>query len=59
MEGRTGQEFVDTAYGNMVSHMKLNGIAPKKITINDNDGIISVTGGYDYINNTMDIQKVF
>ena len=59
LEGRTGQEFVDTAYGNMVSHMKLNGIAPKKITINDNDGIISVTGGYDYINNTIGYSKGF
>lgn len=59
LEGKTGQDFVDTAYGNMVSHMKLNGIAPKKITINSNDGIMSVTGGYDYINNTIGYSQGF
>ncbi len=59
MEGRSGQEFVDNAYGNMVSHMKLNGIAPKQITINSNDGIMSVTGGYDYINNTIGYSQGF
>ena len=59
LEGKTGQEFVDTAYGNMVNHMKLNGIAPKRITINGNDGVMSVTGGYDYINNTIKYSQGF
>ena len=59
LEGKTGQEFVDTAYGNMVNHMKLNGIAPKRITINANDGVMSVTGGYDYINNTIKYSQGF
>lgn len=59
LEGKTGQEFVDTAYGNMVNHMKLNGIAPKRITINGNDGIMSVNGGYDYINNTIKYSQGF
>lgn len=59
LEGRSGQEFVDNAYGNMVSHMKLNGIAPKQVTINSNDGIMSVTGGYDYINNTIGYSQGF
>lgn len=59
LEGRTGQEFVDTAYGNMVSYMKLNGIAPKRITINSNNSVMSVTGGYDYIKNTIEYSQGF
>lgn len=59
LEGKTGQEFVDTAYENMVNHMKLNGIAPKKMSINSKDGVMSVTGGYDYINNTIGYSQGF
>lgn len=59
LEGKTGQEFVDSAYENMVNHMKLNGIAPKSINIGSKDGIMSVNGGYDYINNTIEYSQGF
>ncbi len=59
LEGKTGQEFVDTAYENMVNHMKLNGIAPKSISITGADGVMSVNGGYDYVSNTIRYSQSF
>lgn len=59
LDGKVGQEFVDTAYGNMVSYMKLNGIAPKSINITGSDGVMSVKGGYDFINNIIKYSQSF
>ena len=59
LEGKSGQEFVDIAYGNIVEYMKLNGIAPKSINIQGGDGLMSVTGGYNSVKNTIEYSQGF
>jgi hypothetical protein len=59
LEGKSGKEFVDTAYDNLVSHLKLNGIAPKNLKINGTDGVMSINGGYNYIDNTIEYSQGF
>lgn len=60
LEGKSGQEFTDIAYGNIVKHMKLNGIAPKSINIQGEDGLLSsVTGGFDPVKNTITFSQGF
>ena len=46
LEGKTGQEFVDAGYENLVKYMKLEGAAPKSIALTMSDGLWSVTGGF-------------
>lgn len=58
LEGKTGQEFINTAYKNTVKYMKLKGVAPKNIAITSTDGL-TVTGGYDPIQNTIEFSEGF
>lgn len=59
LEGKTGQEFVDTAYENLVGYMKLKEIAPKNIIIQGGDGVMSVTGGFDPVKNSIEFSQGF
>jgi hypothetical protein len=59
LEGKSGKEFIDTAYENTVKHLKLDGIAPKSLKINGSDGVMSIKGGYNYIDNTIEYSQGF
>lgn len=59
LEGKTGREFVDTGYENLVKYMKLEGSAPKSIALTMSDGLLSVTGGFSPIKNTIEFSKGF
>lgn len=58
LKGKTGQEFINTSYENTVKYMKLKGVAPKNIAITSTDGL-TVTGGYDPIQNTIEFSEGF
>ena len=47
LKNLSGKDFIDNAYNEMVDYMGLKGIAPKEILINGNDGLMSITGGYN------------
>lgn len=59
LECKTGQEFVDVGYNNVVEYMKLKGIAPANIAIKNEDGLFVVTGGFDPVKNTIEYSKGF
>lgn len=59
LEGKTGQEFVDNAYKNIVDYMNLRGIAPNNIKIEGCNGLVTATGGYDPIANTINFSQGF
>lgn len=59
LEGKTGQEFVDAGYENLIKYMKLEGAAPKSIALTMSDGLWSVTGGFSPIKNTIEFSKGF
>lgn len=48
-----GEEFVKKAYSEMVEYMGLKGIAPKTIKNSGADSALSITGGYNPIENTI------
>lgn len=54
-----GKEFVDKAYKEMVDYMGLSKVAPKEITINADDKVFAITGGYNPIKNTIGYSKGF
>ncbi len=55
----SGEDFVKNAYKEMVDYMGLKGVAPKEISINGNDGLMSITGGYSPIHNTIKYSSGF
>ena len=59
LSGKSGQEFAEAAYKNMVKHMNLGTAAPKSIVIKGSDGLMNVTGGYDPVTNTIKYSKGF
>ncbi len=52
-----GKEFVDRAYSELVEYMGLKGVAPKEVAIKNADGLFSVTGGYNCIDNTIEFSE--
>lgn len=54
-----GKEFVDKAYSEMVDYMGLKGIAPQKVLQEGADGIMSVQGGYNMMDNTISYTSGF
>ena len=54
-----GKEFVDRAYSELVEYMGLKGVAPKEVAIKNTDGLLCVTGGYNFIDNTIEFSEGF
>lgn len=54
-----GKEFVDRAYSELVEYMGLKGVAPKEVAIKNTDGLLGVTGGYNFIDNTIEFSEGF
>ena len=58
LQGKSGQEYIDLAYENIVKYMGLNNIAPKKFVIDCGDAL-TITGGYNPITNTINYSEGF
>ena len=60
LKEKSGKEYIDDAYSGLVKHMGLDDIAPKSVNLTDNaDGIFSITGGYNPLENTIEYSKGF
>lgn len=59
IKDKNGDEFIDEAYSQMVKHMGLEEIAPGKIGKTGGDGVLSITGGFNPIQNTIGYSEGF
>ena len=55
----SGKDFVDKSYNEIVDYMGLKGVAPKGISINGSDGVMTITGGYNPMLNTIGYSSGF
>ena len=53
LEGKDGLDFVNTAYTELTKYMELDGIAPKEITWEKNEGRANIVGDYRFYNNSI------
>lgn len=59
IKDKNGDDFINEAYSQMVKHMGLEGIAPGKIGKTGSDGVMSITGGFNPIQNTIGYSEGF
>jgi len=59
LSGKTGQEYIDNVYQNLVKYMNLDGIAPQKTFLDGEAGLMSVNGGYNLIKNRINFSQNF
>lgn len=59
IKGKTGNDFVDTAYLGLVKFMHLEDIAPNKIINIGPDGLVGIYGGYNFPNNSLGFSEGF
>lgn len=53
IKDKNGDEFIDEAYKQMVKYMGLQEIAPSKINRTGIDGVMTITGGFNPVQNTI------
>ena len=53
LDGKEGLDFVNTAYAELTKFMELDGIAPKEITWEKNEGRAYIVGDYRFYNNSI------
>ena len=59
IKDKNGDDFINETYSQMVKHMGLEGIAPSKIGKIGSDGLMSITGGFNPIQNTIGYSEGF
>lgn len=58
LKGKTGQEYADATFDNLIKHMNLEEVAPKKFSIEGADKVC-VTGGYNPVTNSISFTPGF